>query len=357
MPHVEIELPYFYEVDYVPPRKRNSVRQTFAGKMIVEIESVTSSEAPLVVSWKEDYCGMKQSGHARSFRDGFYLPARDKPEASFDPHPEEVHPAYERHVLKRYRCGAIPVAAHGPEALVEGRIITVHNRYSVEEGLQAVEAELMQEIRRSAEHCLFVDGMLYRRGRLPTVIAQIDYRFHGPDAIDIRLGEAGDRLGAHGMQFGIGDIGAAVAWGEHRREMEERGEVRCHVDVTVHSPDLLAPGMGLRDEALRVARFIMSRGWKLEELSDGVILRWMDSRRLMKEAAASSDDEDAVTALLDSLEALYEAFELDENERRSSYGSSFSKMNDINYRALAGARAQWEARPISGHDGIPAFRP
>jgi hypothetical protein len=67
-------------------------------------------------------------------------------------------------------------------------------------------------------------------------------------------------------------------------------------------------------------------------------------------AAAASMDEDAIAEMLEAWQKFYEVYEVHENAARSRYQSSYRVSDDIRYKALMGAHAIWENRPILKDD-------
>jgi hypothetical protein len=77
MNHVKLSLPFEYPVDVVPPGKRTPTTRRFTEWCEVEVEAVSTAEAPIAARWQE-YHKIKRVEYARALRhynDGFYAPA------------------------------------------------------------------------------------------------------------------------------------------------------------------------------------------------------------------------------------------------------------------------------------------
>ncbi|TLX16323.1 hypothetical protein [Rhizobium sp. MHM7A] len=77
MTHVKMNLPFEYKADVVAPGKRTPTTRRFTEWCEVEIEAVSSAEAPIAARWQE-YHKIKRVEYARALRhynDGFYAPA------------------------------------------------------------------------------------------------------------------------------------------------------------------------------------------------------------------------------------------------------------------------------------------
>lgn len=77
MTHVKMSLPFEYSADVVAPGKRTPTTRRFTEWCNVEIESISSADAPVAARWQE-YHKIKRVEYARTIRhynDGFYAPA------------------------------------------------------------------------------------------------------------------------------------------------------------------------------------------------------------------------------------------------------------------------------------------
>ena len=342
MSTVTFSVPYFFDATYVPKGKRKSVGAMFGRMMDVEIESVSSDEAPVAVTLTRD--------------DGIEVVVRDyvayegkfysKETGSFwRSSREDVHiDGFGPRNLECYASRALDRLGNGEvNDEPDGEFYSIGNHVNPEHWDEVIE-RARDEIREAASRVVFVDGILHRRTELPTIVARISYTGR-VNRIAIDIGELEAGFGAHGSVFNLDEKGAAVAWSEDRQSREHACEIDDYLTVEVYEPALI-PDTTLRaDEALRVVGFLLAREIDLKEQTDEYLMAFVRARRAYNAARAEPTD-DTVGEMFDAWEALYRQFALDEAPRRARYSSSFDLEDDLDFKALMGQRKAWEDRPI-----------
>ncbi len=342
MPTIEFDVPYFFEAQYVPRGKRKPVPGTFGGSMKIEVESATSAEAALVVTvaGNDGFRDRFECNYVE-FDGEFFARKSSDPEiriADFSGGCLNLHNDYD---LAKYAQGGITEQPDGEFYAIEGY-------YDEERGRAAIEAR-KEQVREAARAIIFVDGVLHRRAKLPTIKAGIEYRMTTQNVISVRLGATDETSGAHAMMFGIGDLASAEAWVNDRAQREHDSATYKDIDVVVHLPHLLPKTDIMAREMIRIGQFQLADDMDLKKQDDEVITQWMVARRAFN-AAAASLDEDAITEMLETWQKFYEVYEVSENAARSRYHSSYRASDDIRYKALMGAFEIWENRPILRED-------
>lgn len=342
MPTIEFDVPYFFDAQYVPKGKRKEVPGTFGGLMKIEIECATSAEAALAVTvtgndgfrdrFERNFVEFDGQYFERSTAD------TETRIADFTADNLRLHNSYN---LAKFADGNI---AEQPD----GEFYSIEGYYDEERGRAAIEAK-KEQVREAARSLIFVDGILHRRAELPTIKASIEYRMTTQDVISVRLGESDERSGAHSMMFGVGDLASAETWANDRAQGEDNAVIYKDVDVDVHLPHLLPKTDIMAREMIRIGQFLIEDDIDFKKQSDEVITHWMVARRAFN-AAVTSLDEDAITEMLETWQKFYEVYEVCENAVRSRYHSSYRASDDIRYKALMGAYAIWENRPILKDD-------
>ncbi|MCS4089699.1 hypothetical protein [Rhizobium sp. BK176] len=347
MPTIEFDVPYFFEAMYVPKGKRKPVSGTFGGAMKIEIECASSAEAALAVTVVgNDGFRDRFERNFVEFEGDFFSRRTSDPEIRIaDFNADELN-HHNSHDLAKFAAGNLTEEPDGEFYSIEGY-------YDEERGRAAVEAK-KEEVRAAARELIFVDGVLHRRTELPTIKAEVEYRH--PAVINVRLGETEEKSGAHSMMFAIGDLASAEAWANDRARREREATIYKDIDVEVHLPHLLPKSDIMTREMIRIGKFVLDDDIKLAEQPDEVITHWMLARRAFN-AAAASRDEDAITEMLETWQKFYEVYEVHENAARSRYRSSYRVSDDIRYKALMGAYAIWENRPILKDDAYFAEQP
>lgn len=340
MPTIEFDVPYFFDAMYVPKGKRKPVLGIFGGPMKIEIECATSAEAALAVTVAgNDGFPDRSERNFVEFEGEFYSCRTDEPAVKISEFSAGHLNLHNDRDIAKFESGGITETPDGEFYSVEGH-------HDEERGRAAVEAK-KEEVRAAARELIFVDGVLHRRTTLPTIKASVEYRF--PAVINIRLGETDEKSGAHSMMFAIGDLASAEAWAADRQMRERNSSVYTDIDVHVHLPHLLPKSDIMAREMIRIGRFVLDDDIKLMAQPDEVITYWMAARRAFNSAAASRDD-DSITEMLEAWQRFYGVYEVHENAVRSRYHSSYRASEDIHYKALMGAYAIWENRPILKDD-------
>jgi hypothetical protein len=340
MPTIEFDVPYFFEAMFVPKGKRKPIQGTFGGPMKIEIECPTSAEAALAVKVVgNDGFRDRFERNFVEFEGEFFSRRTDEPEVRISDFSAGNLNLLNDYDIAMFNNGGI---AETPD----GEFYTIEGQYDEERGRAAIEAK-KEEVREAARELIFVDGVLHRRTKLPTIIAHVEYRF--PAAISVRLGETDEKSGAHSMMFSIGDLASADAWAADRQMRERESTIYKDIDVEVHLPHLLPKSDIMAREMIRIGQFLLDDDLKLKKQPDEVIIEWMKARRAFN-AAITSMGEDAITEMLEAWREFYEVYEVHENEDRKRYQSSRRVSDDIRYKAIMGARSIWENRPIMNDD-------
>lgn len=354
MTAIRFEVPYFFDATYVPPRKRNPVKSVFGGTMPIEIESLSSDEAPVAVTITRDDGVDTWTRDIRAFNGKFYSDAKDfnwraaQETVSVDEF-QPVHlEIYDTDDLEVYEAGNLTETP-------EGEFYSIEGYYDEERQGAAIESK-KDAIVDAASKVIFVDGRLHRQCALPTISARIEYRTH-LDPISIDLGRSNEETGAHGMMFSIEDHAAALSWARDRHSRERGAEIYDYISIEVHHAHLLPREDVIVDEALRVVKFILDKdSADLKEQSDEYLTNFMVARRAYR-TACSKRSEEAVTEMLEVWKIFREGYAVEENERRMRYSSSYDLEDDIYYKALMGVSAVWENRPIMDETSDMAIVP
>lgn len=357
MPTVQFTVPYFFDATYVPPGKRKPVGGMFYGTMQIEIENVTSLEAPVAVAVTRDDGIDSLSRDFHAYEGSFYCSQTglhwhsNAPEVSIDQFGPEHLDHYPERRLASFNQGKL---LEKPA----GEFFSIFGRVNPEFWDELIEHE-KEAIRTAAANLLFVDGRLLRKGALPTILTQIEYRMSSKDRITVDIGKATDTTGVHGMMFAIDELTSAVAWAEDRLSREHHGVVDNYLTVEVQQSHLLPREPILVNEVLRLGRFLFSRDINLKDASDAYLLDFIQARGSLNRAIEDPSD-DNLTLMLEAWQALYQRHGAEEDQRRKKYGSSYNVDGDIDYMALMGTMAAWENRPIFAETsdfGLVSFKP
>lgn len=346
MTSLTFNVPYFYAASYRPPRKQKAIDGTFAGAMDIEIESVTSMEAPVVATITRDDGINRVSREFVAYEGSYYTSQngswwRENQEeisiAQFDASHLELHP--ERSIA-HFNAGDYSETP-------DGAILCVEGRYNPDNFEAAIETK-KDEVRAAAAKLLFVNGILLKQCDLPTIRAKIEYRStRYPISID--LGKRDETLGSHGAVFALDQLAAAEAWAADRQRREPVAEVDNYLSVEIHQPHLMPENTIFADEAISVVEFVMSRNIDLKEQSDEYLLKFVEARKALKNAIADRSD-DNITTMLETWIDLYRQYGVDEEIRCRRYSMSFDIEDQLDYKALMGISIAWENRPILEND-------
>lgn len=338
MPSVEFDVPYFFNATHVPEGKRKPVDELFFGWMKVAIDSVSSEDAPAVVTITRE---QENKTHIVHSHEGEYFEKYRGRSVSVQKFTVEELDYFPIKLLDRYKAGEFKQCPNGEFRSIEGCD-------ALEDGMGIVE-DKKSDVREAAKQFLFIDGVLHKRCNMPTIVAHIGYYSTSANILSISTGITNEGTGACGMKFAIGDLSSAEAWAADRIARESETALHQKIDVEVHHPHLLPTEPILASEAVRIGHYVFDRDIDFKVQSDTYVSQWMVARRAIATAAETLSD-DAITEMLEALKTLYEIYGVEEDRRQRRYHYSYELDDDVSYKALMGVYELWENRPILSAD-------
>lgn len=342
---VTINVPYLFEAEHYPPRARNAVTSVFGGMMTVEVDSVTSQEAPLVVTWREDEFRQSTTHEAYSHEGHIVLPVIGRSREAVDIHDVTPVDLYDYPVVHGSMNRSDMKPDDAPWEKLRCMKIGEARIYDETRWSEAVE-RIKQTVKDAAAECVFIDGKLFRKGELPKLEATVDFIGAGT-YVRIRLAHRQEGDGAHTLVLPLAEYESLAEWARYRAAGDdEAGTIREKVEVSIVTPELMPPTDGIKREVLRFSDFLFQEDIKFRELEDDTIDQWKTVRRAIAAAKGDATQEN-VDDLIDQWQVFFELEARDKNARHEKFGSRHRLEQDFHYQAFRALRHVWDAKPIA----------